>query len=110
MYKYIHNFAHCDTYIFYKGSWNRADSNSTAAQSDYAVVNFLVQNVLSYSEVIAISGNSADIRQKYLGQISILFEDPLYTQTNDDDFHCLKGQDLLDSIDCAMQAYTHTQM
>ena len=79
------------------------------AQSDYAVVNFLFQNVLSYSEVITISGNSADIRQKYLGQISILFEDPLYTQTNDDDFHCLKGQDLLDSIDCAMQAYTpHT--
>ena len=80
------------------------------AKSDYAVVNFLFQNVLSYS-VITISGNSADIRQKYLGQISILFEDPLYTQTNDDDFHCLKGQDLLDSIDCAMQAYTpHTDV
>ena len=29
------------------------------------------------------------------------------TQTNDDDFHCLKGQDLLDSIDCAKQASIH---
>ena len=32
------------------------------AQFDYVVVNVLVQNVLFYSEVIAISGNSADIR------------------------------------------------